>query len=256
MDDRRSLKARIQAGETLYGAFVMIPSPAVVEMFGYAGFDFVILDREHGATGLETLEHELRAAEASGLHALVRIPSRMPWEVLSVLDAGATGLVVPHVKTAEEAQAIVQAAHYPPFGKRGIATTARAGRHGLVSLKDHLRRAAENTIVMVQIEDAEALPHVQEILSTPGVDAVFIGPADLAMSLGHPGEFAHPEVASAIDRIIEAAKAAKGPVVASFAGDKQAVVALRKKGVRLICLSGTGVLSSRLRELAEELIVR
>lgn len=256
MQDRRSLKARIRAGETLYGAFIMIPSPSIVEMFGYAGFDFVILDREHGPAGLETLEHELRAAEASGPHALVRIPSRMAWEVLSVLDAGATGLVVPHVKTAEEARAIVQAAHYPPLGKRGIATTARAGRHGLVSLKDHLQRAAENTIVMVQIEDAEALPHVQEILSTPGVDAVFIGPADLAMSLGHPGEFSHPEVASAINRIIEAAKNAKGPVVASFAADKRAAVALKEKGVQLICLSGTGVFSSRLRELAEELIAR
>ena len=254
MSGSRSIKKRVLGGETLFGCFILVPSPAVVEMVGYAGFDYVILDREHGGAGMEAVEHQLRAAEASGTGTLVRIPSAEPWEILWALDAGAEGILVPHVRTAGEARAIVSAAHYPPNGTRGLATTARAGRHGFVGVDDHLRRAGEETFVMLQIEDAEALPQVAEIAATPGVDAVFIGPADLSISLGHPGNAGHPEVAAAIDQIIADVNGVGGPVLASFARAADDAEALQKKGIKLVCLSTTALFSSRLREVAQELM--
>lgn len=163
MSGKPYMKTRMRNGEVQFGAFVMTPSPSIVEMFGYAGFDFVIIDREHGASSLETLENSLRAAEASGMEALVRIPSGSTWEILSALDAGASGIVVPHVRAAEQAAALVDLAHYPPYGTRGFATTARAGRHGFVTVEEHLKRARERTLVLAQIEDADALPNVRAI---------------------------------------------------------------------------------------------
>jgi len=253
---REYMKERMRRGEVQFGAFVMAPSPALVEMFGYAGFDFVIVDREHGAASLETLENCVRAAEAAGIEALVRIPSGTPSDILSALETGASGIVVPHVKDAAQAEAIASAAIYPPDGTRGFATTTRAGRHGFVTIDEHFERARRKVLVMAQIEDAEALPNVQAIASTRGVDAAFIGPADLAMSMGHKAQMDHPAVQSAIDGILDDIAAAGNAMAAAFAPNKEAVVALAARGVRAICLSGTGIVAAGIRQAAENIIVR
>ncbi|HEX6979731.1 MAG TPA: aldolase/citrate lyase family protein [Alphaproteobacteria bacterium] len=250
---KKPLKARIRDREKLYGLFVMIPSPAVVEMAGYAGFDYVIIDLEHGAATTESLEHLLRAADAVGIPAIVRVGNREPVEILRVLDAGACGILAPHVLTAEDAARLVSAAHYPPIGNRGMATTTRAGRHGFVTVADHLKRAREETVVLVQIEDAAALPRVSSIAATPHVDGVFIGPADLAASLGRPGEIDHPDVAGAIDGIVRDTIAAKGPAVCCFARSEADVPKLLDKDVTTICLSTTSIFQRRLKDLAEDL---
>jgi 2,4-dihydroxyhept-2-ene-1,7-dioic acid aldolase len=249
---KTGLKARMAKGERLYGMFVMLPSPAVVEMVGYAGYDYVILDGEHGAAGTETLENQLRAADAAGISALVRICGQTPAEILHALDAGACGIVVPHVLDAAQARDLVAAAHYPPRGRRGMATTARAGRHGMVSLAEHLETAAREIIVVAQIEDAEALPHAREIAAVDGLDAVFVGPADLSMSMGHPGQPGHPEVAAAIDEVARQTRAA-GKVAATFARTAQDATALAQRGFQAICLSTTAVFSQCLVALAKEL---
>ncbi|MDF2810026.1 MAG: 2-dehydro-3-deoxyglucarate aldolase [Microvirga sp.] len=256
MPQKPYLKTRMRNGEVQFGAFVMVPSPATVEMFGYAGFDFVIIDREHGASSLETLENSLRAAETSGMEALVRIPCGSPSEILSALDAGASGIIVPHVKTAEQAAAIASAATYPPNGTRGIATTSRAGRYGAFSLDEHLERSRERVLVMVQIEDKEALPNVQAIAAVDGIDGAFIGPADLAMSLGIPGGLQHPRVVSAIDTVLEDLAIVGNAMAAAFAPDREAVKVLASKGVRMICLSGTDIVASAVRDTARNIIVR
>lgn len=247
-----ALKTRLKQRDLLHGLFVMIPSPAVVEMVGYAGFDYAILDTEHGAAGTETLEHQLRAADACGLPALVRTVSPAAGEILRALEAGASGVLVPHVTTPEDAAAIVRAAHYPPMGTRGMATTSRAGRHGVTTVAAHLQQARERTIVMVQIEDAAALPNVAAIARTPGIDAVFIGPADLAISLGFPGEPNHPTVAAAIRKIVEEVRDA-GQVIAGFAREEEDALVLAKQGISFICLSTTLVFSKRLVQLAKSL---
>lgn len=247
-----TLKSRMKQREVLHGMFVMVPSPAVVEMVGYAGFDYAVLDTEHGAAGTEMLEHQIRAAEASSLPVLVRTVSPAAGEILRALEAGATGVLVPHVTTAEDAAAIVRAAHYPPVGIRGMATTSRAGHHGITTVGAHLEQAKERTVVMVQIEDAAALPNVSAIARTPGIDAVFIGPADLAISLGFPGQLDHPTVAAAIRKITEEVREA-GQVVAAFARTEDDAKALVASGITMTCFSTTLIFSKRLVEIAQGL---
>jgi 4-hydroxy-2-oxoheptanedioate aldolase len=247
------LKARIARKQTLYGIFVMVPSPAIVEMCGYNGFDYVILDAEHGAAGTETLEHQLRAADASGIPAIVRVGSRAPDQILRVLDAGACGILVPHVISAQDTDAIVRAAHFPPHGVRGLATTSRAGRHGLTSAADYIKQASDETVVIVQVEDRAALENVAAIARTPGLDAVFVGPADLATSLGFPGQPTHPDVAAAIDGIKRDVTAAGKPALANFARTEADASALAKQGFNMICLSTTAIFTRRLADLAATL---
>jgi 4-hydroxy-2-oxoheptanedioate aldolase len=247
------LKARIARKETLCGIFVMVPSPAVVEMCGYNGFDYVILDAEHGAAGTETLEHQLRAADASGIPAIVRVGNRAPDQILHALDAGACGILVPHVTNAEDTDAIVRAAHFPPRGIRGLATTSRAGRHGLMNAADYIRTANDETVVIVQIEDRPALANVAAIARTPGLDAVFVGPADLATSFGYPGQPGHPEVVAAIDRIRHDVEGAEKPALANFARTESDAASLVKQGFHVVCLSTTAIFTRRLADLIASL---
>ncbi|MDB5369108.1 MAG: 2-dehydro-3-deoxyglucarate aldolase [Roseomonas sp.] len=144
----QTLKARMRERENLAGCFIMLPSSAVVEMAGYAGFDFVILDTDHGADTSETLEHQLRAADASGISALVRTNSINPGRDPSRARRWCRWHRFPHVRTSADAESIASAALYPPYGCRGIATTGRAGRHGFTSVAEHLSRAYGSTIVL------------------------------------------------------------------------------------------------------------
>ncbi|WP_219416487.1 HpcH/HpaI aldolase family protein [Pseudonocardia nigra] len=214
------LRPRLEAGERLVGGIVRMPNTGLVELLGHAGFDYVVLDAEHGPADQLQLQHHLAAADGIGLDVLVRVGSRDPAETLRALDLGATGVVVPHVRSAEEAAAAVAAAHYPPLGERGFATYSRAGRYGLASAEEHLRRAAERTLVIVMIEDAAGVAAAPEILAVPGVDGVFVGPADLAVSLGHPGGTGHAAVVEAIEAVHRAARDARRWVL-TIAGTEQ-----------------------------------
>lgn len=220
----RALADRLRDGERLQLLFVKLPAPAEVELAGLTGFDAVILDTEHGTE--EGLDHHLRAADAVGLPALVRVPTADPAPILRALDAGATGVVVAHVRDAIEAEAAVAAAHYPPRGGRGLALTTRAGRHGTAGLAEHLQRAARETLVLAQIEDAEAVAHSDAICAVDGIDAILIGSADLSISLGHPGASGHPEVVAAIAAITEQASVPVATVVSSRAEAEAATTQL------------------------------
>lgn len=208
-----SLAERLRTGEHLSGAILKMSSPGFVELCGHLGFDLVVIDAEHGAGDTLVLEHHLRAAASAGVPVLVRIPANDPVWIQSVLDAGAAGVIVPHVGTPEQATAAVAAAHYPPFGSRGLAMTTRAGHQGTGRLEDHLRTAHEQTVVVVQLEDRSAADNVAAIAATPGVDAAWIGPNDLALALGHlrPDE---PEVQAVINGIAAAVVASPAALVA------------------------------------------
>jgi 4-hydroxy-2-oxoheptanedioate aldolase len=215
------LAVRVRRGDSLRMLLVKMPAPAEVEQAAYAGFDAVIVDTEHGPAAGPELEHHLRAADAAGTAALVRVPAVDAGQIPAALDAGATGIVVPHVVDAAGASAVVDCARYPPRGHRGLALTTRAGRFGTAALADYLDRAARETLVFVQIEDAEAVPRAEQILSVDGVDGVLIGTTDLSISLGHPGEPGCREVQAAVDEIIAAAGRTRKAVatVANSAAD-------------------------------------
>jgi 4-hydroxy-2-oxoheptanedioate aldolase len=245
-----ALAVRLRERRPLTALFVKAPAPAQVEAAGHAGIDAVILDTEHGTA--DGLEEHLRAADAAGVPALVRVPAPgLGAPIQRALDAGAAGVVVPHVRDAASARAAVAAAHYPPRGERGIATSTRAGHQGAVAIPAHVARSGAETVVVVQVEDADAVPRAAEIVAVPGVDAVLIGTADLALSLGAPGRPDAPEVQAAVDAILAAAAAAEVPAIA-VAADAAEGAAWRARGVTTVAFVAGSLLLGALRGVAGE----
>jgi 4-hydroxy-2-oxoheptanedioate aldolase len=250
---REGLAARIAAREPLAGLLVKMPCAAVIEVAGYAGFDFVVIDTEHGGRDSQALEHHLRAADVAGVPALVRIPRNNGHEMLFALDAGATGLVVPRVVDVADVDRVVDAALYPPAGTRGLALSTRAGRQGLRSVEEHLEHARRNTVLVVQIEDVEAIPNAAAIAAHPHADAVFIGPSDLSSALGHPGRADHPEVQAAIDEIAAAVLAQERTALCTLATSAPAVAALRERGNSMTVFSAEVLIAKHLAQLAADI---
>ncbi|WP_243787736.1 HpcH/HpaI aldolase/citrate lyase family protein [Saccharopolyspora gloriosae] len=179
------LKAKLRSGARLRGGIVRLPAEMLVELSGIAGLDYVLVDCEHGPADLVVLQQHIALAQAHGVAVLVRVGRADANQVLRVLDLGAEGIVVPHVESAREAVEVVRSAHYPPFGERGFATYSRAGRYGAVTAQEHVRAAAD-VVVIAMVETAAGVEHAAEIVAVDGLDAVWVGPADLAVSLGVP----------------------------------------------------------------------
>lgn len=181
----------------MYGLFVSVPSPTMVEMVAAAGFDFAILDTEHTLVDPQTLMHMIRAAEAFGLTPLVRVPENDPGAIGRVLDGGAHGVVVPHVRGPQDVRRAVHAARYAPEGMRSLAGGRIAG-YGRVDLGEYVAGANARTLVVPMIEDAEAVAGIDAILAEPGIDMVLEGAADLSQSLGVSWQTRHPAVVAAV----------------------------------------------------------
>jgi 2-keto-3-deoxy-L-rhamnonate aldolase RhmA len=227
------LKARFAAGEPAFGLSVMIPSAQIVEMAAGVGFDWVLIDCEHGTVGLETMEQMVMAADAAGITPIVRPQSNSAADILQAMDRGAMGVQVPHISTAAAARAAVQAVKFHPQGARSLAAGTRASGYGYRgSMGEFTANANRETLVSIQIEDEAALPNIDEIVAVDGVDVFFIGPSDLSQSMGHPGDPKAPRVAKAIDetlaKIVAAGRTPGMPATA------EAVQAALAKGVRYI----------------------
>jgi 2-keto-3-deoxy-L-rhamnonate aldolase RhmA len=227
------MKEKLRAGQPVYGVSVMIPSPQIVEMVAAAGFDWVLIDCEHGTITLESVELMAMAAEASGITAIARPVSRSAEHILQVMDRGVMGVQIPHVATAEAAREAVAAVKFHPLGKRSIAAGTRAAvydAHG--SLADYVKAANDATLIAVQIEDKEAVDNIDEILKVPDIDVFFIGPSDLSQSMGHPGNPKAPPVAQAIDECFRKMVAAGRTPGTPATGE--ALQGVLDKGVRYI----------------------
>ena len=207
------LKASLAAGREVFGLINSLPLPLMTEMIGYAGFDFVILDLEHVGVNPQTLENMIRAAECAGTTALVRVPFAAPDVILRVLDGGAQGIVVPHVRSREEAELAVASTRYHPLGTRGIAGGRTTG-FGTLTLPDYFERANRELMVVVMIEDQAGVDAIEDIVAVPGIDMVLEGAMDLSQSLGVPTEVQHPSVQAAIARIAQACQARGVPFCA------------------------------------------
>ncbi len=207
-----TLAGRIRAREPLLGPLLRMPNETLLELTGYVGLDFAVVDTEHGPGDQLPLTAHIAAADAVGLPVLVRVGQL--GEILRVLDLGAAGVIIPHVSSAEQAEAAVRAAHYPPRGDRGFATYTRSARQGMASAAEHLAAAQAGTAVIAMIEDGPGVAAAFDIAAVDGVDALFVGPADLSTALGHPGEPGHPDVVAAIEQVRRAAVAAGIGVVA------------------------------------------
>ena len=237
------MKGKLAAGEPAFGLSVMIPSPQIVESAAGMGFDWVLIDCEHGTVGLESMELMVMAAEASGVTPIVRPRTNAAEDILQVMDRGAQGVQVPHVNSAAQARAAVEAVKFHPQGRRSLAAGTRASGYGLRgSMGDFVAEANRQTLVCVQIEDQEALPNLDEILCVEGVDVFFIGPSDLSQSMGHPGNPKAPAVAQGIEaalkKIVAAGKTPGMPAATAAVHDALA------SGVRYIYTHLPAILAS------------
>ena len=237
------MPALLRGPRPLLGMFVGPPAPSLVEMCGHAGCDFVIIDNEHGPSGIESTEHLLRAARGAGVIPIVRT---LEADILRVLDIGASGIQVPQVNMPEQAARIVAAAKYPPVGTRGAAFSTRAAGFGFFGGAQHVRDSNEGTAVVIMAETRTAIGNLDAILAIKGIDAVFFGPNDLSFSLGHPGEMRHPEVVGAIEHGIARALAA-GVAPGVLALDPADFHRWHKAGARYIPMVLTGLLAGALR---------
>ncbi|MGD0897043.1 MAG: aldolase/citrate lyase family protein [Thermoguttaceae bacterium] len=228
------VKAKMRRGDFCIGQFLKAASPALVEVMGYAGLDFALLDMEHGPLSYETMEHMILAAERVGIAPIVRVEAVAESAIIRPLDKGAAGLVVPHVDTAAMARDVLRFARYAPLGERGMDLYARAARYSHTPKQEYLKQANQ-ALLALQIEGSGGLRNLEEILAVPGSDVIFIGPYDLSQSLGHPGEIEHPEVVAAIERTIAVVRNA-GRHVGIYADDAATARKWIDLGVQFIAL--------------------
>lgn len=227
----RSFRDRLRAGEPLLGTFVKTPAVPIVEVLALSPLDVLCLDQEHAPFGPAELDACIAVARANGLATLVRVPGGSSTDIGRALDAGATGVVVPHVDTVDEARRAAAAARFAPDGTRGYAGSHRAAAYSTRTIPDNLAAAASTTVI-AQIESPEAVEAAEAIAAVEGVDALFIGPADLAVAMGArtPGDEA---VVAAMQRVIDAGRRV-GTVVGAFASSPAEMRDLRARGVTFV----------------------
>jgi 4-hydroxy-2-oxoheptanedioate aldolase len=239
--------ARLRADQPVFGLSCQQPAPALVEIAGLAGFHYVMLDGEHGALGLETLEHLMRAAELVGITPIVRVSRNEPDLILRCLDAGAHGVQVPNVNTGADARKAVRAARYHPLGRRGMAMM-RPAEYGLTGTwPAYVRAANDRTMLIVHVETMEAVENLDELLAVDGVDVYFVGPADLSQSLGLPGELDHPRVVETVHRTVTRIRQA-GRIAGAYAPDPASALTYRELGAGYFLASLNRLFAGALRD--------
>ena len=246
------LKQKLKNGEVALGPFVNLASGALIEIAAYAGFDFVILDTEHGPLDIPSVEDLCRTARGADITPVVRVRENDPPQILRALDIGADGVQVPQICAGSDAEAVVHAAKYAPLGMRGVSPYTRAARYFSEGPKIFERLNAES-MILVHVEGVEGLENLDEIVSVPGLDVIFLGPYDLSQSLGIPGEVSDPRV---VDRMRDAARVINdaGLTVGTFADGPEAARRWIDAGVRYVSLSvDTGIYLRGCRSILEGL---
>ena len=200
-----SVKDKLRRGEPSIGSWMSLGHVTSAEILASAGYDWVVVETEHTAIDVSEVLRLLIAIEGRGAVPLVRLAWNDPIQCKAVLDSGAAGVLVPMVNTRADAELAVKSVKYPPLGFRGVGL-ARAQGYG-PGFDEYVRRANSDTLVGVQIEHIDAVNNIDEILSVPGIDATFIGPYDLSMSMGLPGQLLHPDVMAARQRVLQATRA-------------------------------------------------
>ncbi|HEY3108047.1 MAG TPA: aldolase/citrate lyase family protein [Chloroflexota bacterium] len=243
------LAARLAAGAAVVGPLLSFNSPELVEVCGFAGFDFVLIDAEHNLVGPESCQQLVRAAEVAGLTALVRVPRNDQATILGFLETGVQGVVVPHVRGAVDAAAAVAAVKYPPIGRRSAAGSSRPANYGLTQTAgEYFALANERTMVIALVEEVEGFENLEAIGRTPGIDLLFLGDGDLAMDMGRPGQREHPAVRRVVEDAVVRGRAANlllgGPATTAAAAGK-----LVGAGFRFVLVPLAGLFAAPAREV-------
>ena len=250
------LKPALAAGELQIGlAIVGPPNPELPVIYRQAGVDFMLIENEHLPKSLESDQVIIRAAKAAGLPTVVRVPDAEYHLIARTLDAGADGIMVPRVEDRATAEFVVECAKYPPLGRRGYGPAPFVLGHEPTTIAEAAEHFNANLVTLIQVESPAAIEQAEAIAAVPGVDAIIIGPADLSLRLGIPGEFDHPRFEECVERVAAAAKRA-GIASGIFMGDRARVRRCIEIGMRVfICGSEEGLIRAGAKALVDDLRV-
>ncbi|MCK4315320.1 MAG: 2,4-dihydroxyhept-2-ene-1,7-dioic acid aldolase [Anaerolineae bacterium] len=238
------VKRMLKEGKKTAGAWLQIASPFTAEIMSQAGFDWLMIDMEHGPGDILRLIAQLQAMKGTEAAALVRAPWNDFVTIKRILDTGVHGLLIPYVNTKEEAESAVRACRYPPQGIRGVAGSPRAQGYGQ-NVQAYLEQANDEILLITAVETPAAAANLKEILAVDGVDGVFIGPMDLATNMGYLGDPRHPEVQETITKI-EGKVLESGKILATISGSWEQAQQLYDRGYQMVMLMADGVSLAKL----------
>lgn len=231
----KSFRDKILNGKYVYGPFMKTSDPMFIEAAGLAGFDFVILDTEHGPVSIESQQNNIRAAEARGLVPVIRLKDHAENTIGQALDIGASGVQVPQISTAEEAKRVVKFAKFYPYGSRGVCRFVRAAEYSAMDRFDYFE-SSKDILIILQLEGVDAINNLESILEVDGIDILFIGPYDLSQSLGIPGQVNSPLVVESMCKIVDKAKK-KNKVIGVFVDTPEDLKIWRNMGIQYLSYS-------------------
>ncbi|MDP2953367.1 MAG: aldolase/citrate lyase family protein [Chloroflexota bacterium] len=248
------VKEKLARGETVFGSYITVPEPALVEVCAYSGLDYVLIDAEHTVITEADCLALVRTAEAVGITPIVRVQENTPKLILRYMETGVQGLIIPNVETAEDVRSALRAMKYPPEGERGLGTS-RASHLGVgpgADLAEHMRSSNRETMLLLLVEHIRGVENIEAILDIPGVDSVWVGKTDLSQSLGVGGQVSHPLVMAASDKVFAQARS-KGVVLGMYAGDPALVREYLAQGVRMFLIDGLRMLGSAITNYLKEI---
>ena len=228
------LKKTFAEGKAALGCFVVCNAPDLVEILGITGYDFIVIDTEHGPMVQESTQHLIRAAEIRGITPIVRIPNSMESTILHSLDIGAHGIQVPQVNDPETAKTIVSRSKYHPLGMRGLALM-RSADYGLVDSAKYFEHENNEIMIVAHCENTGCLENLDAICQVPGIDVVFLGPYDMSQSMGISGQVTHPRIQEAAKKVVETTKK-YGKIAGIFAGSGAAAKERAAQGFQFIAV--------------------
>ncbi len=236
------IKRKLKNNKPVLIAKTIFCVPEIVELFGIMGFDGVWICNEHIGIDPSMMRNMLQAARSGNIDTIVRPGENRSDDWIRFLEMGASALMIPHIKTAEQARELVSKTKFSPRGRRGYDGVGTDARFGLTPMLDYMAQANEETFLVVQIEDVDSVDHIEEISNVEGVDVVFVGPADLSIDMGIQGQFKHPRIVEVIQRVVKACESSSA-VCGTWGGEPDYTRTLLEMGVKYITgISDTGIL--------------
>ncbi|WP_066218997.1 HpcH/HpaI aldolase family protein [Formosa haliotis] len=250
---RNLLKDSLKAGNTVFGPFCKMQDPAIVEIAAFSGFDFVIIDMEHGPFSIESTQNMVRAAEAKGITPVVRVTENSETLILRALDIGIKCIQIPQICTKADADKVVKATKFYPKGERGMCRYVRAAEYTNINGADHFGNANDQVTTIIHIEGMEGINNLEEIVQVDGIDVIFLGPYDLSQSCGVPGQVNDPKVVNAMKDAVKTAKK-YGKAVGTFTESPEKAKMWKDIGVQYISYSvDVGLVMNTFKGITKEL---
>jgi len=247
------LKRTLNEGKVVFGPFLKFTDPAVVEIMGFAGFDFVIIDAEHGPISMENAQNMIRAAESVNITPIIRVGSNDEILILRALDIGAQGIEIPQINSKPDAVRAVKSVKYSPQGERGVCRYVRAANYSSMDKFKYFESANKETMIIAHIEGVQGINNLDEILSVSEIDVVFIGPYDLSQSLGIPGQVKHPLVIEKMKEVVSKCKESK-VTAGTFADDIETARTWISLGIQYMSFSvDVGILYNASKNIINKL---